>query len=191
MINLISNWDWKILYVFYNPTVQNICLSSTVSVLAVYLIYFFPLFFLYLWLWKKEKILALQSFLAGLFSWLILCNLVGLFYFRSRPFVADQNVQELLFHRPDRSFPSDHAAFTLAAALVILWLGDKRWGWALLVLTILIALARVAAGLHYPSDILVGWLLGLVTALIFRYFNHFIEGKICQPIVKLAERLKL
>ncbi len=64
------------------------------------------------------------------------------------------------------SFPSGHAARAfliaiVASALGPAWLGILLWIWAPLV-----ALARVAMGVHYVSDILAGALLGIVIALI-------------------------
>ena len=64
------------------------------------------------------------------------------------------------------SFPSGHAArafliATIAAGLGPAWLAIALWIWAPLV-----ALARVAMGVHYLSDILAGMLLGVLIALI-------------------------
>jgi undecaprenyl-diphosphatase len=64
------------------------------------------------------------------------------------------------------SFPSGHAARALliaviASALGPAWLGLLLWIWAPLV-----ALARVAMGVHYLSDVLVGAMLGVIIALI-------------------------
>ncbi len=64
------------------------------------------------------------------------------------------------------SFPSGHAArafliAVVASALAPAWLAAILWVWAPLV-----ALARVAMGVHYLSDILAGALLGTVVGLI-------------------------
>lgn len=64
------------------------------------------------------------------------------------------------------SFPSGHAAraFLIAvvgSALGPAWLGILLWIWAPLV-----ALARVAMGVHYVSDVVAGAVLGVVIALI-------------------------
>jgi len=64
------------------------------------------------------------------------------------------------------SFPSGHAArafliATIATGLGPAWLAIALWVWAPLV-----ALARVAMGVHYLSDVVAGTLLGIVVALI-------------------------
>jgi undecaprenyl-diphosphatase len=62
------------------------------------------------------------------------------------------------------SFPSGHAArAVLLAALAAVW-GPAWWAAALLLWAPLVALARVAMGLHYLSDVLAGAVLGLVAA---------------------------
>ena len=64
------------------------------------------------------------------------------------------------------SFPSGHAArayliAVVASALAPAWLAALLWIWAPLV-----ALARVAMGVHYVSDVVAGAALGIAIALI-------------------------
>jgi membrane-associated phospholipid phosphatase len=68
-----------------------------------------------------------------------------------------------------QSFPSGHAttAFALAAVLGFL---APRWFFAALAVAAAIALSRVTLGVHYPSDVLAGVLLGLVGAYAVRVF---------------------
>lgn len=64
------------------------------------------------------------------------------------------------------SFPSDHAVlyFFLAAALFLI---SRRIGFFLFLHALLgISMARIYSGLHYPSDIAAGALIGIVLALV-------------------------
>ncbi|HBL14281.1 MAG TPA: hypothetical protein DD379_23415 [Cyanobacteria bacterium UBA11162] len=67
---------------------------------------------------------------------------------------------------PDYAFPSGHAmsSMTLVAALVILTWGS-RWCWTVLIFGSLFVLGigwtRLYLGVHYPSDILAGWLVAV------------------------------
>ncbi|GAA2783851.1 phosphatase PAP2 family protein [Crossiella cryophila] len=72
----------------------------------------------------------------------------------------------VLTHCPpvgDWSFPSNHAtlAAASAAALAYVWRRTALW---LLPLAVLMAYSRVFLGVHYPHDVLAGFLLGLVFA---------------------------
>lgn len=104
---------------------------------------------------------------------LLLANLVvkvnWMLYFRPRPFAIEEEVK-LLFYRPAvSSFPSEPVA-TLIALATGVWLYNRRVGWGLLALTIAFALARVIAGVHYPSDVLGGAAIGfLATGVLYRY----------------------
>lgn len=61
------------------------------------------------------------------------------------------------------SFPSGHAA-RLAALFVIVGFFYPLFGWLLGVVTLLVAAARVAVGIHYVTDVLVGLLVGILVS---------------------------
>lgn len=84
---------------------------------------------------------------------------------RDRPFVDHPHAHLFLSHAADPGFPSDHAtgAFAIAFALV---LRDRVIGIVALVLALLLAVGRVALGVHYPSDVFAGAVLGLAGALV-------------------------
>ncbi len=93
---------------------------------------------------------------------------------KARPETALTGTGRLIMkHLPTASFPSDHAAVAMAVALSSLVWGGKRgkktvkiWWRVLLVLTICMSIARVAVGVHWPTDILAGWGVSLLTVLI-------------------------
>jgi len=58
-----------------------------------------------------------------------------------------------------QSFPSTHASDTAAAAVVLSW-GAPALTPLAVVLTLLVGVSRVYLGVHYPSDVLAGWVLG-------------------------------
>ncbi len=93
---------------------------------------------------------------------LLFCNALikdlSYVYFRPRPFATES--VKLLFYRPSvSSFPSIpiEVAFCFAAGA---WYANRRVSKMLFVLGTLYALARVYAGVHYPSDVIAGALIG-------------------------------
>jgi undecaprenyl-diphosphatase len=98
---------------------------------------------------------------------------------RPRPFVAHPATVHLLApHAADPSFPSDHATAAFAIG-VALFLRNRTWGAIVLVAATVLAVGRVAMGIHYPTDVLGGAVLGTLAALIL-----YIE-----PVRRLLNRL--
>ena len=66
---------------------------------------------------------------------------------------------------PDRfSFPSGHAAAAMSVALAY-GLVFPLWAGPLLVVALTVGFSRVRLGVHYPSDVVAGQLLALLTCL--------------------------
>lgn len=80
---------------------------------------------------------------------------------RRRPYVAaPQSIKAVGMRFSDSSFPSSHMATTVAMAVVIFHFYPSLIG-AFVALIVLMAFSRLHNGMHYPSDILAGGLLGL------------------------------
>jgi undecaprenyl-diphosphatase len=96
---------------------------------------------------------------------LLIAQVVARLVERPRPFVADPGAVHLFAHHAaDPGFPSDHATAAFAIGVALL-LRRRAWGIAVLLAAIVLAVGRVAMGIHYPSDVLAGALLGTVVAL--------------------------
>ncbi len=96
---------------------------------------------------------------------LFLAQLISHAVNRPRPFVADPSgVHVFTQHVADPGFPSDHATAAFAIAVAIM-LRDRRWGAVALAFATVLAIGRVAMGVHYPSDVLGGAALGAICAL--------------------------
>lgn len=86
---------------------------------------------------------------------------------RLRPYDAHQSAHLLIARSPDPSFPSDHAAGAFAIATMV-WLYDRVAGWILFGVAALLAFSRVYVGIHYPSDVVGGALIGVAAVLLLR-----------------------
>lgn len=154
-----------------------------------YLIYSLPVILIITWFWSaKSKIVSLKAlFSAGLAA--ILSNIIGRIINRPRPFEVS-GVHELVFHRPSYSFPSDHATVLFAVAFAFYFAGYKKLFWFVLALAIIISFSRIVTGLHYPSDIISGAILGiLVAAIIWRLQRPL--SYIYNLIIIVAKKLRL
>jgi undecaprenyl-diphosphatase len=112
------------------------------------------------------------------------------FYFRPRPFeefpqlLAYLEGEGRIFYPPhDSSFPSNAAGVTFAIATGI-WLKNHRFGYFVYFLALLMPLARVYAGVHYPLDVVGGAAIGILVAyLVARFLMPLME-----PFFKLFFR---
>jgi undecaprenyl-diphosphatase len=118
-----------------------------------------------------------------------LAMVIGKSLNRPRPFEAG-GVQEILFHRPDYSFPSDHATLLFALAMSFYLSGYKKLAYLMLVLGITIGAARVMAGVHYPSDIIAGALVGIIAAYLLKLLDPIMDH-VYRFIISLAKKIRL
>lgn len=95
---------------------------------------------------------------------------------RPRPFVA-QGVDILIKEPMGFSFPSGHTGSSFAAASVIYFYNKKR-GLLALILATLIAFSRMYLFVHYPSDIVGGLILGIISYRIaIKITNEMLKKK--------------
>lgn len=112
--------------------------------------------------WKLASASALVSAAVALMANQVISHL----WERPRPFTTHPALTHVLSARTtDPSFPSDHAAAAFAIAFAVL--AFSRLGGALfLAAASLIGISRIALGMHYPSDVLAGLLVGLAAAAL-------------------------
>lgn len=163
-------------------------LDKLMIYIALYIQYLFGVALLLFWFKKGSKDEVIENRRSALFSMLtlgaaaIVNFVIGLFYFRPRPFVSHA-VNFLIKHPANASFPSDHATAAFALAFPILFV-NKRYGWVMIVMAVLLSFSRIYVGVHYPADIITGILISYgVFYLIKKYYKY--PNLITEYVLKL------
>ena len=131
---------------------------------------------------QRAAIYAVVAAVLGL----VVEKIIGDVYYRPRPFVA-HHVHQLVAHAADSSMPSSHAIFGFAVAVALL-LVSRRLGLVALALAVIMCLARVYVGVHYPGDVTVGALIGGLLALAISLFDPYLD-RLIAPALNVAKRL--
>lgn len=192
MIDFLKHIDYSLFH-FINQTISNPVLDVVMPFLRnalnwIPLYIFLGIYLTYRYKWNALKYalyIVIAFALADLISYQILKPSIG----RLRPCHSlTVHARLLLGHCGGKfSFPSSHATNHMAIALSIVLAGifTKKWinyiwiGWALS-----IGMAQIYVGVHYPSDITAGFIVGALIAV----FNYKIIlpllGRIQQEIIK-------
>ena len=101
---------------------------------------------------------ALSLIFGAIVTNLLLKNIVA----RPRPFAEIEALIPLITKPKDFSFPSGHTTASFAVALVMLRMLPKKFGIPAVVLAALVAFSRLYLGIHYPTDVLAGFVVALV-----------------------------
>lgn len=167
---------------------QYSALNPGVVFIAEYMVYFLGLGLVVYWFTRnhRNRMMVIQAVITFILAE-ILGKLAGLFYSHYQPFAVLQDVNQLVEHAIDNSFPSDHSIlfFSVCASF---WLMRKKEGWLWLVLAVFVGLSRVWVGVHYPVDVITGALLGFISAL----FVYWAVPKVSfiQQILALYEKIE-
>lgn len=219
MDNLI-NLDQHIFSWFNSSVGLNQIFDWLIKIIAVYAVYAVPVVMLFFWFKPslsllnshqtkhihlrgasgQTRIFLINLFVGVIISWQIIAKYLGEWINRPRP-ETFAGAKEVFFHPPTYAFPSDHALFfAFITTYLYLWglsaeasakAGYIKMANIALVATILISLARITGGLHWPGDVLAGWILGTLLAYVFYLIRKPMEKYISKPIVGVLKRIKL
>lgn len=111
---------------------------------------------------KEKKALILATLSLPIL--VLIIKSIHIFYFAERPFVNLQ-FDPLIDVEEDASFPSRHTAIMSSIAFSYLYFKSK-WAVFLLLLMLWVGISRIYVGVHYLSDILGGFIVGIISLAI-------------------------
>ena len=127
---------------------------------------------------RRAGVLALCAMALGL-----VCNnlLLKLLVQRPRPYLVVAGLAPLIPPPDPNSFPSGHTCAAFASAVTWLRTLPRRWMRVTgMVLAALMGLSRLYVGVHFPSDVLVGGLVGSLCACLVYALARWLEGRRAQ-----------
>jgi membrane-associated phospholipid phosphatase len=176
----------QIFFFFYNFAHQSFWFDKLIFFCAETLPYFVVLLaglflvFHHDLIFRKNSNLALIQkwkevafvFFSGALAWFS-AALLKLFVHTPRPFIKFSEVLPL-FDKSGYAFPSGHAAFFIAIAFA-LFFNHKKLGCLFMFFALIISIARIASGVHFPIDILGGFILGILVAYLVKFLYKKIK----------------
>lgn len=114
---------------------------------------------------KKYWRTAIEALVAALLVRFVIVEIFYHFWFRARPFVELGFTPLLNISKDATAFPSGHASFYFTLSTIV-YCNNKRFGVIFYLASIAIVISRVFSGVHWPSDILAGAVIGIILGLI-------------------------
>lgn len=106
--------------------------------------------------YKRSAFLMASAFVIGIILGVLSKQIMA----EPRPYTVLSSVHVLLKEPSDFSYPSGHALIVSIGALISLATLPKKFSIPLLAEAVLVSYSRVYVGVHWPLDVVAGWLLG-------------------------------
>lgn len=151
------------------------------------------------WIWfrpsprvERDREVVIATLVSGVVALLLGRLLAHYLPFRVRPiynpdlhlhFPASEGEHEMRFWS---SFPSDHAMMWMAVATGLFFVSLRLGIGAILYTAVFICAPRVYLGLHYPTDVIVGAVIGVVVTCVT--MRDSVRKPLAAPILRWMNR---
>ncbi|MEG0995074.1 MAG: phosphatase PAP2 family protein [Bacilli bacterium] len=126
---------------------------------------------------KKYRKIGIMILVAITISFIICSVILKPMFNRPRPNEHLENIELLIKPPTDFSFPSGHTSVSIAGAFIIFY-ANKKMGILAYILAGLIAFSRMYLFVHYPSDILGGIIIGIISGVLaIKIINSLKKGE--------------
>lgn len=134
---------------------------------------------------EKQRHSLIVAGLAGIAA-LLINVIISHIWYRSRPFVLlpQGTFTQLIPHSIDASFPSDHSSGSAAFAVGTWGRGPKWIRYTFTTLAIVVMVSRVYCGVHWPTDVLASFAVGLFAGKFMWVLSKWVF-----PLTKMGLRL--
>lgn len=142
------------------------------------------LFLLSLVIWggKKGRIVAGLALIVFLLADQMSSNVIKPLFSRARPYMYFTDILPLVNSSPRYSFPSTHAT-NIFATMFLLSFYYRKFILLNLFIAVAVSFSRVYVGVHYPSDIVAGAILGIACAVVVICAERLVNKKF--PTIRL------
>ena len=124
---------------------------------------------------RRVRLSIICMIVAVLFADAVAYRLIKPYFGRLRPCDILPGVH-VLAQAGRFSFPSNHAANMMALSVIAVYF-YRKYGWLVFAAALLVGYSRIYVGVHYPLDVLAGFILGGLSALLVIGFYKRIELK--------------
>lgn len=163
---------------------------STITTITTWI----PLFILFILLFfkvypKKQALYSMLTVLVMILFVITLTDLTKEIIERLRPNNDSEinSVIRILKHAKDYSFFSGHASssFSITTIIVLFLRKELKWVSVFYVWSVLFTISRIYVGVHFPIDLIVGAVVGVLCAVFF----YWLHKRLILPYLKLNHLL--
>lgn len=166
-LEILRRADFNSYRFLYKFSEQHLFVEKVFYFFSQYGIVIIFLSFIYL-IWRQK----IRAFFCSFFAmgYAAAVDLIIMFFWhRPGPYVSHADLVKIAAEGTRMSvasFPSSHTYIAFAVATSIFLYGHKRLGIALFLLAVMVGVGRIGIGFHYPTDVIGGAIIGIITGVL-------------------------